>query len=127
MASSGTVAVLLPGAFYTLRETQSPPVAAFRKHNVPMALATDCNPGSSPMTSLLLTMNMGCTLFGLTPTESLAGVTSNAAQALGLTDTGRIAKGMCSDLAVWDVETPAELSYRIGFNPLHTRIIGDSY
>ncbi len=127
MASSGTVAVLLPGAFYTLRETQSPPVAAFRKHNVPMALATDCNPGSSPMTSLLLTMNMGCTLFGLTPTESLAGVTNNAAQALGLADTGHIAKGMRSDLAIWDVETPAELSYRIGFNPLHTRIIGDSY
>ncbi|MBL4751488.1 MAG: imidazolonepropionase [Amylibacter sp.] len=127
MAASGTVAVLLPGAFYTLKETQAPPIGAFRKHKVPMALATDCNPGSSPMTSLLLTMNMGCTLFGLTPAESLAAVTTNAARALGLTDTGRIAKGMRSELAIWDVETPAELSYRIGFNPLHTRIVGDTY
>jgi imidazolonepropionase len=127
MAASGTVAVLLPGAFYTLKETQAPPVAAFRKHNVPMALATDCNPGSSPLTSLLLTMIKGCTFFGLTPTEALAAVTTNAARALGLTDTGRIAKGMRSELAIWDVETPAELSYRIGFNPLHTRIVGDVY
>ena len=127
MAASSTVAVLLPGAFYTLKETQSPPVAAFRKHNVPMALATDCNPGSSPLTSLLLTMNMGCTFFGLTPNETLAAVTCNAARALGLTDTGRITKGMRSELAIWDVETPAELSYRIGFNPLHTRIVGDTY
>jgi len=127
IAASGTVAVLLPGAFYTLKETQAPPVAAFRKHNVPMALATDCNPGSSPMTSLLLTMNMGCTFFGLTPSEALTAVTTNAARALGLTDTGHIAKGMRSELAIWDVETPAELSYRIGFNPLHTRITGDTY
>ncbi|WP_372573560.1 imidazolonepropionase [Ruegeria jejuensis] len=122
MAASGTVAVILPGAFYTLRETQQPPIKAFRAHRVPMALATDCNPGSSPLTSLLLTMNMGCTLFRMTPEEALAGVTCNAAQALGLSDRGRIAPGLRADLAVWDVETPAELSYRIGFNPLHARI-----
>jgi len=124
MAASGTVAVLLPGAFYFIRETQLPPVAAFRAHGVPMALATDCNPGSSPLTSLLLTMNMACTLFRLTPIEALRGVTLNAARALGLTDTGMIAPGMRADLAVWDVETPAELAYRIGFNPLHIRLFG---
>ena len=124
LAASGTVAVLLPGAFYTLRETQAPPVAAFRRHGVPMALATDCNPGSSPMTSLLLTLNMGCTLFRLTPEEALAGVTVHAARALGLSDCGQVAAGMRADLAVWDVESPGELSYRIGFNPLHRRIIG---
>lgn len=124
LARAGTVAVLLPGAFYTLRETQSPPVAALRQHNVPIALATDCNPGSSPLASLLLTMNMGCTLFGLTPTEALAGVTCNAARALGVTDTGSIAPGLRADLAIWDVEEPAELAYRIGFNPLHARIFG---
>lgn len=124
LAVSGTVAVLLPGAFYTLRETQVPPVAAFRDHGVPMALATDCNPGSSPMTSLLLAMNMGCTLFRLTPEEALRGVTVNAARALGLADAGRIAPGMRADLAVWDVRHPAELSYRIGFNPLHSRWFG---
>ncbi len=127
MAASGTVAVLLPGAFYTLKETQNPPIAAFRKHNVPMALATDCNPGSSPLTSLLLTMNMGCTFFGLTPSEALAAITINAARALGLSHIGCITNGMRSELAIWDVETPAELSYRIGFNPLHTRIVGDNY
>jgi imidazolonepropionase len=124
MATSGTVAVFLPGAFYTLRETQQPPVAAFRAHQVPMALATDCNPGTSPVTSLLLTMNMGCTLFGLTPEEALRGVTTNAARALGLHDCGRIAPGLRADLAVWDVQSPAELSWRIGFNPLHIRIFG---
>ncbi|MDP5219973.1 imidazolonepropionase [Ruegeria sp. 2205SS24-7] len=123
MAASGTVAVILPGAFYTLRETQQPPIEALRAHHVPMALATDCNPGSSPITSLLLALNMGCTLFRMTPEESLAGVTSNAAQALGLSDRGRIAPGLRADLAVWNVETPAELSYRIGFNPLHARIL----
>ncbi|MCL6284854.1 imidazolonepropionase [Ruegeria sp. 2012CJ41-6] len=123
MAASGTVAVILPGAFYTLREVQQPPIEAFRAHHVPMALASDCNPGSSPLTSLLLTMNMGCTLFRMTPEEALAGVTCNAAQALGLPDRGRIAPGLRADLAVWDVETPAELSYRIGFNPLHARIL----
>ncbi len=124
LAAAGSVAVLLPGAFYTLRETQAPPVAAFRAHGVPMALATDCNPGSSPMASLLLAMNMGCTLFRLTPEEALAGVTREAARALGLSDTGRLRPGLRADLAVWNVESPAELSYRIGFNPLHQRIFG---
>lgn len=122
MAASGSVAVILPGAFYTIRETQMPPIGHFRTHGVPMALATDCNPGSSPLTSLLLTMNMGCTLFRMTPEEALAGVTRNAARALGLTDRGEISAGMRADLAVWDVETPGELAYRIGFNPLYTRI-----
>lgn len=124
MTASGTVAVLLPGAFYTLRETQMPPVAAFREAGVPMALATDCNPGSSPVTSLLLTMNMGCTLFRLTPEEALRGVTANAARALGLDDCGVIAPGKRADLAIWDVTDPAEISYRIGFNPIHVRIFG---
>ncbi len=124
LATSGTVAVLLPGAYYAIRETQMPPVAAFRDHNVPMALATDCNPGSSPLNSLLLAMNMGCTLFRLTPDEALQGVTRHAARALGLTDTGTIAPGMRADLAIWNVETPAELAYRFGFNPLHQRIFG---
>ncbi|MBF9051803.1 imidazolonepropionase [Roseobacter sp. HKCCD9010] len=124
MAKAGTAAVLLPGAFYTLRETKIPPIAAFREHGVAMALATDNNPGSSPLTSLLLAMNMGCTLFRLTPAEALAGVTRHAAQALGLTDCGQIAPGLRADLAIWDVEHPAELSYRIGFNPLSERIFG---
>ena len=124
MAAAGTVAVLLPGAFYFIRETKLPPIDAFRAHGVPMALATDCNPGSSPLTSLLLTMNMACTLFRLTPDEALRGVTLNAARALGLDDCGVIAPGKRADLAVWDVETPAELAYRIGFNPLQTRIFG---
>ncbi len=124
MAEAETTAVLLPGAFYTLRETQAPPIDLFRKAGVPMALATDCNPGSSPLTSLLLTMNMGCTLFRMTPVEALAGVTRNAARALGLTDVGTIAPGQRADLAVWDVSHPAELAYRIGFNPLHARIFG---
>ncbi|WP_425085342.1 imidazolonepropionase [Ruegeria profundi] len=124
MARAGTVGVILPGAFYTLRETQSPPIDLLRKHKVPMALATDCNPGSAPMTSLLLAMNMGCTLFRMTPEEALKGVTLNAARALGLHDCGQIAPGMRADLAIWNVTHPAELSYRIGFNSLHTRIIG---
>ncbi len=124
MAAAGTVAVLLPGAFYAIRETQMPPVDAFRAHGVPMALATDCNPGSSPLTSLLLAMNMACTLFRLTPDEALRGVTLHAARALGLNDTGAIAPGLRADLAVWNVETPAELAYRIGFNPLYQRIFG---
>lgn len=124
MAAAGTVAVLLPGAFYFIRETTPPPVAAFRTHGVAMALATDCNPGSSPLTSLLLAMNMACTLFRLTPEEALRGVTLNAARALRLDDCGVIAPGKRADLAVWDVETPAELAYRIGFNPLHSRIFG---
>lgn len=124
LAVSGSVAVLLPGAYYFIRETQQPPVAAFRAHGVPMALASDCNPGSSPITSLLLVMNMACTLFRLTPEEALRGVTVNAARALGLDDTGTITPGLRADLAVWNVSTPAELSYRIGFNPLHFRIFG---
>lgn len=119
MAQAGTVAVLLPGAFYTLHETQAPPVAVFRAQGVPMALSTDCNPGSSPMSSLLLAMNMGCTLFRLTPEEALRGVTQHAARALGLTDRGVIAPGQRADLAIWDVGHPAELSWHIGFNPLH--------
>jgi imidazolonepropionase len=122
MAESGTVAVLLPGAFYTLRETQLPPVQALRDAGVPIAIATDCNPGSSPLTSLLLTMNMACTLFRMTPEEALAGATRIAAQALGLADAGTIEAGKRADLAVWDVSEPAELAYRIGFNPLHKRI-----
>ncbi|WP_306045808.1 imidazolonepropionase [Nioella sp. MMSF_3534] len=124
MAEAGTVAVLLPGAFYTLHETQMPPVDAFRAHGVPMALATDANPGSSPMFSLLLAVNMGCTLFRLTPEEALRGVTVNAAKALGLSDCGQIAAGKRADLAVWDVRQPAELAYRFGFNPLHERWTG---
>lgn len=121
MARAGSVAVLLPGAFYALRETQAPPVAAFRAHGVPMAVATDANPGTSPLTSLLLAMNMACTLFRLTPDEALRGTTEHAARALGLTDCGRLAPGLRADLAVWDIEDPAELAYRIGFNPLNQR------
>ncbi len=124
MAASGTVAVLLPGAFYTLRETRVPPVEAFRSHGVPMALATDCNPGSSPLASLLLAMNMGCTLFRLTPEEALAGATRHAARALGLADAGVLAPGMRADLAVWNAGHPAELAYRIGWNPLAARVFG---
>ena len=124
MADAGTIAVILPGAFYTLRETQAPPIDLLRKHGVPMALATDINPGSSPLNSLLLALNMGCTLFRLTPEEALRGATINAALALGLFDPGLIKKGMRADLAVWDVKHPADLAYRIGFNPLHSRIFG---
>jgi imidazolonepropionase len=127
MAKAGTIAVILPGAFYTLRENQTPPIAALRFHGVPMALASDCNPGSSPMTSLLLAMNMGCTLFRMTPEEALRGVTANAARALGFIDCGTIAMGKRADLAVWNVEHPAELAYRIGYNPLHSRIFGSSH
>ena len=121
LAQAGSVATLLPGAFYTLRETQAPPIAAFRKAGTVMALATDCNPGTSPLTSLLLTMNMGATFFRLTPEECLRGVTANAARALGLADCGRLEPGLRADLAVWNVAHPAELTYRIGFNPLHRR------
>ncbi len=126
MAESGTVAVLLPGAFYTLHESSVPPVAAMRKHDVSIAIATDCNPGSSPLTSLLLTMNMACTLFRLTPVEALLGVTRVAAQALGIHDRGYIAPGMQADFALWNVAQPAELCYRIGFNPLAERITPDN-
>jgi imidazolonepropionase len=117
MAKAGSVAVILPGAFYTLRETVAPPIQAFREAGVPMAVATDCNPGSSPMSSLLLSMNMACTLFRMTPEEALAGVTRNAARALGLADAGQIKPGLRADLAIWNVEHPAELAYRIGFQP----------
>ncbi|APG10215.1 imidazolonepropionase [Bradyrhizobium japonicum] len=123
MAKAGTVAVLLPGAFYFIRETQKPAIEAFRGHGVHMALATDCNPGSSPLTSLLLTMNMGATLFRMTVAECLAGVTREGARALGvLNETGTLEAGKWCDLAIWDIERPAELVYRIGFNPLHRRV-----
>jgi imidazolonepropionase len=123
MARAGTVAVVLPGAFYFLRETVKPPIDLLRQHGVPIALATDANPGTSPLTSPLLTMNMGCTLFRLTPEEALAGMTRNAALALGLHDEiGTLEAGKACDLAIWEIERPAELAYRIGFNPLHTRI-----
>lgn len=118
MAQSGTVAVLLPGAFYILRETKLPPLDLFREHGVAMALATDCNPGSSPVASLLLILNMGCTLFRLTPEEALAGVTRNAARALGWQDIcGQIKTGMAADLALWDIAHPAELAYMAGYSP----------
>ncbi|MBD2104843.1 imidazolonepropionase [Leptolyngbya sp. FACHB-261] len=118
MASAGTVAVLLPGAFYFLRETQLPPVAQFRQHGVPMAIATDCNPGSSPTTSPLLMLNMACTLFQLTPEEALTGMTRNAALALGLAEQrGTLAVGQAADFVLWDIEQPAELAYSIGGNP----------
>lgn len=123
MAKAGTVAVLLPGAYYFIRETQKPPVEAFRQAGTKMALATDNNPGTSPLTSLLLTMNMGATLFRLTVDECIAGVTREAARALGiLPETGTIEVGKHADLAIWDVQRPAELVYRIGFNPLWKRV-----
>ena len=124
MARAGTVAVILPGAFHTLRETQAPPIAAFRAAGVPMAVATDFNPGSSPVASLPLSMNMACTLFRMTPLEALQGTTTHAARALGLTDRGSIAPGQLADLCLWDATHPAELSYRIGATPLHARIFG---
>ncbi|NEY89203.1 imidazolonepropionase [Rhodobacteraceae bacterium KMS-5] len=124
MAAAGTVAVILPGAFYTLRETRKPPIEAFRAAGVPMAVATDFNPGSSPVASLPLSMNMACTLFRMTPLEALQGTTTHAARALGLTDRGTIAPGQLADLCLWDATHPAELSYRIGATPLHTRIFG---
>ncbi len=116
MARAGTVAVLLPGAFYYLRETRLPPIAALRAHGVPIAVATDCNPGTSPSTSLPLMMNFACTLFRLTPEEALAGVTRHAARALGLRDRGTLAVGQRADIALWDIVSPAELAYRIGGN-----------
>ncbi|MBB6309555.1 imidazolonepropionase [Xanthobacter tagetidis] len=125
MAQAGTVAVLLPGAYYFIRETKAPPVDLFRAAGVPMALATDCNPGTSPLTSLLLAMNMGATLFRMTVAECLAGVTREAARALGMGDRiGTLEAGKACDLAIWDVERPAELVYRMGLNPLHARIRG---
>ncbi|WP_373296448.1 imidazolonepropionase [Allgaiera indica] len=127
MAAAGTVAVILPGAFYTLRETQVPPIQALRDAGVAMAVATDANPGTAPMTSLCLAMNMACTLFRMTPEEALSGTTRVAAQALGLTDRGRIAPGLRADLAIWEAEDPAELAYRCGPTPLHARIIGGEF
>jgi imidazolonepropionase len=116
---------LLPGAFYFIRETKAPPVDLFRRHGVPMAIATDCNPGSSPLTSLLLVMNMAATLFRLTVDECLVGVTREAARALGCLDrVGTLEVGKQCDLAIWNVEHPAALAYRIGYNPLHARIRG---
>lgn len=117
MAKADTVAVLLPGAFYFLRETKVPPVGLLRRKGVPMAIATDCNPGSSPCTSLLLMLNMACTLFRLTPEEALAGVTRHAASALGLKDRGVLAAGMCADFVLWNVKLPAQLAYGLGANP----------
>jgi imidazolonepropionase len=123
MARAGTVAVLLPGAFYVLREKQPPPVEALRRRRVPIAVATDSNPGTSPITSLLTVLSMGATLFGLTVDEVIAGVTREAARALGqLDDVGTLERGKWCDLAIWDIERPAELAYRIGFNPLHRRV-----
>ncbi|WP_227673529.1 imidazolonepropionase [Psychrobacter sp. CMS30] len=118
MAASNTVAVLLPGAFYTLRDTKLPPIEALRKHQVPIAVSTDCNPGTSPLTSLLLAMNMGCTLFHLTTEEVLAGATVHAAQALGLAKKGKIEVGYDADLALWDIARPADLAYQMGLNPI---------
>jgi imidazolonepropionase len=118
LAHAGTSAVLLPGAYYFLREQHAPPVAQLRDAGVPIAIATDCNPGTSPVTSLLLMLNMACTLFRLTPEEALAGVTCNAARALGASDRGRLAPGTRADLALWDVADPAELAYALGANPL---------
>jgi imidazolonepropionase len=123
MAGAGTVAVLLPGAYYFLRETHAPPVELFRRFGVPLAVATDSNPGTSPLTSMLLVMNMAATLFGMTVEECLAGSTRVAARALGLgEDVGTLEVGKWADFAIWDVDDPAELVYRIGFNPLHARV-----
>ena len=127
MAEANTVATILPGAYYTLRETQMPPIAALRKAGIQLTVATDCNPGSSPMTSLPLAMNMACTLFRMTPLEALQGTTTNAARALGLADRGTIAAGQRADLCLWDATHPAELSYRIGATPLVSRIFGGCF
>jgi imidazolonepropionase len=123
MGAAGTVAMLLPGAYYFLRETKLPPIDALRAAGVPMAIATDHNPGSSPALSLLLMLNMACTLFRLTPEEAFAGITVHAARALGLADRGRLARGLRADLAVWDAEHPRELAYRFGVNPCRERVV----
>ena len=123
LARAGTVATLLPGAYYFIKEKQKPPIELLRKAGVPIAVSTDCNPGSSPMTSILLALNMACTFFGLTPEEALLGVTRSAAKALGMSaKAGTLETGKSCDLAIWDVAEPAELAYRIGFNPLHQRV-----
>jgi imidazolonepropionase len=125
MAQAGTTAVLLPGAFYFMREIRRPPIAALRRHGVPIALGSDCNPGTSPLTSPLMVMNMAATLFELSVVECLAGVTREAARALGRSnDAGTLEAGKRCDLAIWDVERPAELVYRMGLNPLHARVWG---
>ena len=126
MARAGTVAVLLPGAFYALRETRLPPIARLRARGVPMAIASDCNPGTSPATSLPLMLNMACTLFRLTPEEALAGVTRHAARALALPDRGCLVVGQRADIALWEIVSPAELCYRIGGNPCRGIIRGGS-
>ena len=124
LAQSGTVAMLLPGAFYFLRETQKPPIELLRQHKVPMALATDINPGTSPFADLTLMMNMGCTLFGLTPEESLRGVTCHAAKALGYGDSrGQVSVGFDADLSIWNIDHPADLSYQVGVPRLYARIV----
>lgn len=123
MARAGTVAVLLPGAFYFLRDTRVPPLTLLRQHGVAMAVSTDCNPGTSPCTSLLLMLNMACTLFRLTPQEALAGVTRHAAKALGLADRGVLAPGLRADFVLWDVRSPAELSYALGLNPCRATFV----
>jgi imidazolonepropionase len=122
MAQAGTTAVLLPGAFYFLRETRVPPVDLLRQHGVPMAISTDCNPGSSPCTSLLLMLSMACTLFRLTPEEAVCGVTRHAARALGLADRGQLQAGMRADLALWNVPHPTHLCYNFGSHPLKHRV-----
>lgn len=128
MAQQGTVAVLLPGAYYFLRETQAPPVAKLRAVGVPMAVSTDCNPGTSPMTSLLLAMNMACTLWRLTPREALAGVTCHAARALGLQhEVGTLAVGKRADVALWRITRPADLAYTLGFNPCSAVLNGGKW
>ncbi|MBY0613045.1 MAG: imidazolonepropionase [Beijerinckiaceae bacterium] len=122
LAAAGTIAVILPGAYYFIRETRAPPIDLFRRHGVSMAVATDCNPGTSPLSSLLLAMNMAATLFRMTVNECLIGVTRHAAQALGRRDIGVLQAGMSADLAIWDIDRPAELVYRMGASPLHARI-----
>ena len=123
MGKAGTVAVLLPGAFYFMRDTRQPPIALFRQYGVPMAVSTDSNPGTSPLTSILMSMNLAATLFRLSVDECIAGVTREAARALGLgDDIGTLDVGKSADLAIWDIERPAELVYRMGFNPLYKRI-----
>jgi imidazolonepropionase len=125
MSKAGTVAVLLPGAFYFLRETRLPPIDVLRRHGAALAVATDCNPGSAPMTSLLLALNMACTLFRLTPLEALAGATREAARALGLErEAGTLEAGKVADFVLWDVDRPAELVYGIGVNPCHAVVKG---
>jgi imidazolonepropionase len=123
MAKAGTVAVLLPGAFYFMRDTRQPPIALFRQYGVPMAVSTDSNPGTSPLTSILMSMNLAATLFRLSVDECIAGVTREAAKALGMSEEiGTLEAGKSADLAIWDIERPAELVYRMGFNPLHARV-----